>query len=86
MQENSFYQACAAKFKSASIQELIDTFNFYVNSSVWTSTRSYHDFALIREFMRRGIDISSIYHDNMIIFKNKIKLDSVNKRLIIINQ
>ena len=60
MQQNIYYIRFALQFADRQIPELVTEFNAQVNSRAWSSMRAYHDLALIDEFLRRGIDVSSI--------------------------
>jgi hypothetical protein len=73
----------AARFKAASIQELVDIFNQSVGNRGWTSMRAAHDQMLIHEFMRRGIDISAIHEGNTTDFTRKVVYDETQQKLLI---
>ncbi len=51
----SFYEA---RFASETIHQLVNNFNSLASSRGWTAERSYYSAALIREFERRGIDLT----------------------------
>ena len=73
----------AARFAAASLTSLVDSFNSQVGNRGWTSARACHDTALIREFKRRGIDVSSVCHGNSISFAHHVQL--ADNRLVIID-
>ena len=52
-----FYEA---RFASETIQQLVQNFNDLAASRGWTAERSCYSAALIREFERRGIDLTAI--------------------------
>ena len=83
METNCFNQDFAAKFLSASIQELVEFFNQSVNNRGWTSMRAVYDQMLIQEFMRRGIDISAIHEGNTTNFTHKVVYDESQRKLLI---
>ncbi len=71
----------ADKFKSASTQSLIDSFNSQVGNRGFNSARAAHDSALIDEIKRRGIDMSAVCNGESISFANRVKL--VDNRIVI---
>lgn len=73
----------AARFAAASLTSLVDSFNSQVGNRGWTSARACHDTALIREFKRRGIDVSSVSHGDSISFAHHVQL--AGNRLVIID-
>ena len=73
----------AARFAAASLTSLVDSFNSQVGNRGWTSARASHDTALIEEFKRRGIDVSSVSHGNSISFAHHVQL--AGNRLVIID-
>lgn len=73
----------AARFAAASLTSLVDSFNSQVGNRGWTSARACHDTALIEEFKRRGIDVSSVSHGNSISFAHQVQL--AGNRLVIID-
>ena len=74
----------AARFLTASIQELVDIFNQSVGNHGWTSMRVVHDQMLIHEFMRRGIDISAIHVGNTTDFTHGVVYDEKQRKLLIV--
>ena len=73
----------AARFKAASIQELVDIFNESVGNRGWTSMRAVHDQILIDEIIRRGIDVSAIHKGNTTNFSRKVVYDETQQKLLI---
>ena len=73
----------AARFAAASLTSLVDSFNSQVGNRGWTSARACHDTALIEEFKRRGIDVSSVSHGDSISFAHHVQL--AGNRLVIID-
>jgi hypothetical protein len=73
----------AARFKAASIQELVDIFNQSVGNRGWTSMRAVHDQILIDEIIRRGIDVSAIHKGNTTNFSRKVVYDETQQKLLI---
>ena len=73
----------AARFAAASLTSLVDSFNSQVGNRGWTSARACHDTALIEEFKRRGIDVSSVSHGDSISFAHHVQL--TGNRLVIID-
>ena len=82
MQQNIYYIRYALQFADRQIPELISEFNAQVQSRAWSSMRAYHDLALIDEFTRRGIDVSSISDGDSITFAHPITYDLYNNKLI----
>ena len=64
----------AARFAAASLTSLVDSFNSQVGNRGWTSARACHNTALIREFKRRGVDVSSVSHGDSISFAHHVQL------------
>ena len=75
----------ALQFADMQIPELVNIFNAQVQNRGWSCMRVYHDQALIDEFLRRGIDASSIYDGKAISFAHPVRYDIDDNRLIIIN-
>lgn len=73
----------AARFAAASLTSLVDSFNSQVGNRGWTSARACHNTALIEEFKRRGIDVSSVSHGDSISFAHHVQL--AGNRLVIID-
>ena len=61
MQDHIYYTKYALQFADMQIPELVTVFNQQVGNTGWTGMRAYHDQALIDEFQRRGIDVSTVY-------------------------
>ena len=51
----------------------------------WVGMRAYHDQALIDEFLRRGIDVSSVYDDKAISFAHPVRYDIQGNELVIVS-
>ena len=83
METNISNHDFAARFLTASIQELVDIFNQSVGNRGWTSMRAVYDQMLIQEFMRRGIDISAIHEGNTTNFTHKVVYDESQRKLLI---
>ena len=83
METNISNHDFAARFLTASIQELVDIFNQSVGNHGWTSMRAVHDQLLIQEFSRRGIDISAIHEGNTTDFTRKVVYDESQQKLLI---
>ena len=83
METNISNHDFAARFLTASIQELVDIFNQSVGNHGWTSMRAVHDQMLIHEFMRRGIDISAIHEGNTTDFTRRVFCDETQQKLLI---
>ena len=75
----------AARFAAASTQSLVEEFNRQVGSNAWTSARAVHDQALIAEFRRRGIDISTVNDGNSTDFNHHVRLNETTHSLILID-
>ena len=73
----------AARFLTASIQELVEFFNQSVNNRGWTSMRAVHDQMLIHEFMRRGIDVSAVHEGNTTDFTRAVVYEKEHNKLVI---
>ena len=85
MQHHIYYIRYALQFADMQIPELVTVFNRQVGCSGWTGMRAYHDQALLDEFQRRGINVSSIYDGKAISFAHPVRYDIDDNRLIIIN-
>ncbi len=75
---NSIFNDFVAHFATASITSLVESFNRQVGNRGFTSARAAHDVALIKEFIRRGVDISAVYDGNGISFAKRVV---INKKL-----
>ena len=71
----------ALRFADMQIPELVTVFNHQVGNTGWTGMRAYHDQALIEEFQRRGIDVSTVYDGNAITFAHPVRYDIADNRL-----
>jgi hypothetical protein len=63
------------------IPELVTVFNYQVGNTGWTGMRAYHDQALIDEFQRRGIDVSTVYDGKVISFTKPVTYNITNNIL-----
>ena len=84
MQQHIYYTKYALQFAEMQIPELVNTFNALIDNRGWTCMRSYHDQALIDEFQRRGIDITTICDGKAISFAHPIQYDILGNRLVAI--
>jgi len=84
MQQHIYYIKFALRFADMQIPELITIINAQVQSRVWSSMRAYHDQALIDEFLRRGINVSTIFDGKSISFAHPVKYNIANNRLVTI--
>ncbi len=84
MQQHIYYTKYALQFADMQIPELVTLFNRQVGHTGWTSMRAYHDQALIDEFQRRGIDVSSVYDGTTLSFTHPIRYDIAANRLTVI--
>ena len=55
---------------------LVESFNSQVGNRGFTSARAAHDVALIRELIRRGIDVSAVYDGKWISFAKRVVLNN----------
>lgn len=55
---------------------LVESFNRQVGNRGFTSARAAHDVALIRELVRRGIDVSAVYDGKWISFAKRVVLNN----------
>ena len=83
METKHFNQDFAAKFQTASIQELVEIFNHSVGSRGWTSMRAVHDQMLISEIIRRRIDVFAIHKGNTTDYTHKVVYDESLRKLLI---
>ena len=84
MQQHIYYIRYALQFADMQIPELVNEFNAQVQNRAWSSMRAYHDQALIDEFQRRGIDVSTVNDGNVINFAHPIRYDIADNRLTVI--
>ena len=83
METKHFNQDFAAKFQTASIQELIESFNHSVGSHGWTSARAAHNQMLVDTLIKLGVDVSAVKKGNTVSFLHKVVYDEVQKKLVI---
>ena len=81
--ENELYAEFAARFAAASPEELEEAFNHEVGNNGWCFARSCHDISLLKEMIRRGIDVSPVYKDHAISFRHRIRIDG--DRVVVLN-
>ena len=84
MQQHIYYTKYALQFADMQTQELVNTLNALIGNRGWTCMRSYHDQALIDEFQRRGIDITTVCDGQAISFAHPIQYDILGNRLVAI--
>ena len=85
MQNHIYYIRYALRFADMQIPELVTVFNAQVQNRGWSSTRAYHDQALIDEFQRRGIDTSAITDGHRITFASPVSYDLQKNKLTLIS-
>ncbi len=73
---NSIFNDFVAHFATASLTSLVESFNSQVGNRGFTSARAAHDIALIKEFIRRGVDMSAVYDGNGISFAKRVALNN----------
>jgi len=81
MQQHIYYIKFALQFADMQIPELVNIFNRQVGHRGWSSMRAYHDQALIDEFLRRDIDVSTIYDGKTINFAHPVRYDISDNQL-----
>ena len=72
MENNSLFNEFAERFASAPIASLVESFNAQVGNRGWSSARSAHDQALIKELVKRGVDVSVVCDGQSISFAHKV--------------
>ena len=75
----------ASQFAEASLTSLVESFNAQVGIRGFNSARAAHDHALVDEFVRRGVDVSSISDGHSISFVHHVALDESAMKLVIQN-
>ena len=85
MQQHIYYTKYALQFADMQIPELVIVFNSQVGNTGWTGMRAYHDQALIDEFQRQGVDVSTVSDGHTISFARHVKYDLGNNKLIVID-
>jgi hypothetical protein len=85
MQQYIYYIKFALRFADMQIPELVTIFNAQVQNRGWSSMRAYHDQALIDEFQRRSIDITSAYDGKTISFAHPVRCPLPYSRLVVFN-
>ena len=77
--ENEF----TARFRSATEQELVDSYNSQIGNRGWVSAKGRYLHALYHEFEHRQIDISVIDTGTGMRLDQRIVLDASGKRVVI---
>lgn len=72
---NPLYDEFAARFAASSLTSLVETFNTQVGNRGWTSARAAHNVALIKELIRRGVDVSDVFDGESLSFARYVILD-----------
>lgn len=85
MQQNIQQTEFARRFVDEPTTDLVAIFNKQVNSTGWTAIRAFHDWALISEFQRRGIDVSVVCKGNIITFSHRVKLNQAGNQLVFLS-
>ena len=85
MKQHVYYIKYALQFADMQIPELVTVFNHQVGNTGWTGIRAFHDQALIDEFLRRGIDTTSVDDGKAISFAHPVKCSLPYNRLVILN-
>ena len=85
MQQHIYYIKFALRFADMQIPELVTVFNAQVQNRGWSSMRAYYDQALIDEFLRRGIDTTSVYDGKTISFAHPVRCSQPYNRLVVLN-
>ena len=81
MQQHIYYIKFALRFADMQISELVNIFNIQVDNRGWSSMRAYRDKALLDEFLRRGIEVSTVYDGKTLDFAKRVTYDIVNNKL-----
>lgn len=84
MKKIDYFSMYAAEFAAFSIQQLVASFNRQVGNKGWCSIRAAHNWALVQEFKKRGIDISSIHDGTTVHFRNYVRYDDVLDKIVVI--
>ena len=80
--EKNILSQFASQFAEASLTSLVESFNAQVGNRGFNSTRAAHDYALINELVRRGIDVSAISDGHSISFAHHVALDESAMKLV----
>ena len=83
MQQHIYYIRYALRFADMQIPQLVTIFNDQVQHRGWSSIRAYHAQALIDEFTRRGIDVSSVYDGANISFAHSVRYSLADNKVTI---
>jgi len=76
--ENEF----TVRFRTSTVQELIDSYNSQVGSNAWVSAKGRYLHALYHEFKRRQIDISLIDTGAGMRLDLRVALDTSGRHLV----
>jgi len=71
-----------ARFRAATAQELVDSYNSQIGSNAWVSAKGRCLHALYHEFKRRQIDISVIDTGSGMRLDQHIVLDESGRRVV----
>ena len=85
MEHHIYYIKYALRFADMQIPELVTVFNRQVGHRGWSGMRAYHDAALIDEFTRRGIDVSSVHNGKSTSFAQTVRYDQKDTKLTVIS-
>ena len=83
--EKNILSQFASQFAEASLTSLVESFNAQVGNRGFNSVRAVHDYALIDELVRRGVDVSAISDGHSISFAHHVALDESAMKLVIQN-
>ena len=71
----NYYEECLERFRSKSVEELIESFNREVGSTAWTSARGAHLRALRESFEERNLVLdSTVFCTGSTSYARKIRL------------
>ena len=85
MQQHSYYIKYALQVADMQSPELVTLFNTQVQNRGWSSMRAYHNHALIDEFTRRGIDISTACDGDRVSFAHPVRYDIQGNKLVLVS-
>ena len=83
--EKNILSQFASQFAEASLHSLVESFNAQVGNRGFNSARAQHDYALLHELVRRGVDVSAISDGQSISFAHHVALDESGMKLIVMN-
>lgn len=67
-----------------STEALVEQFNVQVGKRCWASARAAHDTTLIDTLIDRGVDVSAVYDDETISFKEHVVLNEDLNKLFLL--